>query len=65
MKCVRSPSSRREPEFKLPGRIERPMAFTILSVNPKRTDLDFDFGSKMEAVSSVVCRRRNRPRPMN
>src|SRR4051812_34634527 len=45
-------------------RIESPVAFIMLSVAPKRADLDLDYGPKVEIVPGAVCRRRNRRRRM-
>jgi hypothetical protein len=46
-------------------RIESPVAFTVLDMTPKLASLDLDFAPKVEAVPGAVCRRRNRPRPMD
>jgi hypothetical protein len=46
-------------------RIESRVAFTGLSVTPKRADLDSDFRPKVEAVPGAVFRRKSRSRPMN
>jgi hypothetical protein len=37
------------------GRIESPVAFTVLDMTPKRASLDLDFGPKVEAVPGAVC----------
>jgi hypothetical protein len=46
-------------------RIESPVAFTVLDMTPKLASLDLDFAPKVETVPGAVCRRRNRPRPMD
>jgi hypothetical protein len=57
-----------EPLFTARGERKLPkarVAFTGLSVTPKRADMDSDFRAKVEAVPGAVFRRRCRSRPMD